>query len=83
MATTSASLDSGAPTNVTPKGPKKKTTITSSTKLPPNPFVFEVLELANKQKTVAKRVEVLQQYRYPGLVSVLIWNFWSYLCWCT
>ena len=74
MATTTASLDSGAPTKVTPKVPKKAT-ITASTKLPPNPFVFEVLELANKQKTVAKRVEVLQQYRYPGLVSVLIWNF--------
>ena len=74
MATTSASLDSGAPTKVTPKVPKKAT-ITASTKLPPNPFLFEVLELANKQKTVAKRVEVLQQYRYPGLVSVLIWNF--------
>ena len=75
MATTTASLDSGVPTKVTPKVPKKKTTITASTKLPPNPFVFEVLELANKQKTVAKRVEILQQHRYPGLVSILIWNF--------
>ena len=74
MATTTASLDSGAPTKVTPKVPKKAT-ITASTKLPPNPFVFEVLELANKQKTIAKRVEVLQEYRYPGLVSILIWNF--------
>ena len=44
MATTTASLDSGVPTKVTPKVPKKKTTITASTKLPPNPFVFEVLE---------------------------------------
>jgi len=74
MATTTASLDSGAPTKVTPKVPKKAT-ITASTKLPPNPFLFEVLELANKQKTIAKRVEVLQEYRYPGLVSILIWNF--------
>ena len=75
MATTTASLDSGVPTKVTPKVPKKKTTITANTKLPPNPFVFEVLELVNKQKTIAKRVEVLQQYRYDGLVSILIWNF--------
>ena len=74
MATTTASLNSGAPTKVTPKVPKKAT-ITASTKLPPNPFLFEVLELANKQKTIAKRVEVLQEYRYPALVSVLIWNF--------
>ena len=38
--------------------------------------MFEVLELANKQKTIANRVEVLQEYRYPGLVSkILIWNF--------
>ena len=73
MATTTASLDSGAPTKVTPKVPKKAT-ITASTKLPPNPFVFEVLELANKQKTVAKRVEVLQAVSYTHLTLPTIYS---------
>ena len=76
MATTTTTALEGTPEiKVTPKVTTKKTTITASTKLPPNPFVFEVLELANKQKTVAKRVEVLQEHRYDALVSVLIWNF--------
>ena len=75
MATTTSALDTTPNIKVTPKVTKKKTTITASTKLPPNPFVFEVLELANKQKTIAKRVEVLQEHRYDALVSVLIWNF--------
>ena len=76
MATTTTTALEGTPEiKVTPKVTTKKTTITASTKLPPNPFVFEVLELANKQKTIAKRVEVLQEHRYDGLVSILIWNF--------
>jgi len=75
MATTTTALEGTPEIKVTPKVTKKKTTITASTKLPPNPFLFEVLELANKQKTVAKRVEVLQEHRYDALVSVLIWNF--------
>ena len=76
MATTTTTALEGTPEiKVTPKVTKKKTTITASTKLPPNPFIFEVLELANKQKTVAKRVEVLKEHRYDALVSVLIWNF--------
>ena len=80
MATTTASLNSevsGAPgtPKVTPKVAKKKTTITANTKLPANPFLFEILELANKQRTIGKRVEVLQEYRHEALVSILIWNF--------
>ena len=80
MATTTASLNSevsGAPgtPKVTPKVAKKKTTITANTKLPANPFLFEILELVNKQRTIGKRVEVLQEYRHEALVSILIWNF--------
>jgi len=43
--------------------------------LPPNPFVFEVLELASKQKSNAKKVEVLKKYEDPSLKSIFIWNF--------
>ena len=53
----------------------KKTATRASSKLPPNPFIFEVLELANKQRTVQGRVDVLREYRDDSLVSVLIWNF--------
>ena len=56
---------------------KKKTTTTKSTslELPKNPFVFEVLDLASKQRSKAKKIEVLKKYRDNGLVAVLIWNF--------
>jgi len=56
---------------------KKTTTTTKSTslELPRNPFVFEVLDLASKQRSKAKKIEVLKKYRDNGLVAVLIWNF--------
>jgi len=56
----------------------KKKTATSKTvslELPKNPFVFEVLDLASKQRSKAKKVEVLKKHRDNGLVAVLIWNF--------
>lgn len=43
--------------------------------LPVNPFVFEVLDLASKQRTNAKKVEVLKKYEDPSLKTILIWNF--------
>lgn len=43
--------------------------------LPANPFLFEVLELVNKQRTVAKRIEFLRRYEHPSLKSIFIWNF--------
>ena len=45
------------------------------TKLQPNPFQYEILELASKQRSNAKKVEILKEYRNPALVSLLIWNF--------
>jgi len=45
------------------------------TELPANPFSFEVLSLASKQKTNAKKAEVLRTYQDPSLKSLLIWNF--------
>jgi|TARA_B100000035_G_C20712506_1_gene427605 hypothetical protein len=44
-------------------------------KLPPNPFVHEILELASKQRSKAKKVEVLQEYSTDALKSLFIWNF--------
>ena len=52
-----------------------KTTTTSEVKLPPNPFIFEVLELASKQRSIAKKVEVLQEYEHNALKAIFIWNF--------
>jgi hypothetical protein len=43
--------------------------------LPPNPFIFEILELASKQRSHAKKIEVLKTYEDPSLKTVLIWNF--------
>ena len=43
--------------------------------LPRMPFVFEVFDLASKQRTKAKKVEVLQTYKHPSLVTLFVWNF--------
>ena len=54
--------------------PTKMTTKTKQ-KLPPNPFVHEVLELVSKQRSKAKKVEILQEYSSDALKSLFIWNF--------
>jgi len=54
---------------------KRTTTEKPIETLPTNPFVFEILELASKQKSNAKKVEVLKTYEHDSLKSVLIWNF--------
>ena len=43
--------------------------------LPSNPFIFEILALASKQRSNAKKVEVLKTYEDPSLKTILIWNF--------
>ena len=53
---------------------RKKTEETIET-LPSNPFVFEVLELASKQRSNAKKVEVLKTYEHDSLKAIFIWNF--------
>ena len=49
----------------------KKTT----NKLPVNPFIFEVLNLVDKQRSKAKKIEVLKEYETDALKAILIWNF--------
>lgn len=46
-----------------------------SEELPSNPFAFEVFALVSKQKSNAKKVELLQKYDHPSLKSLFIWNF--------
>ena len=43
--------------------------------LPPNPFIHEILELASKQRSKAKKIEVLKEYETDALKSIFIWNF--------
>ena len=43
--------------------------------LPPNPFVFEVLDAASKMRSKAKKIEVLKTYAHDSIMAVLIWNF--------
>jgi len=43
--------------------------------LPINPFIFEILELASKQRSNAKKVEVLKTYENDALKTIFIWNF--------
>jgi hypothetical protein len=54
---------------------KKTTTEKPIETLPTNPFIFEVLELASKQRSNAKKIEVLKTYDDASLKTVLIWNF--------
>ena len=35
--------------------------------LPANPFIFEIFDLCGKQRSAAKKVEVLQKYSHPCL----------------
>ena len=43
--------------------------------LPPNPFTFEVLALASKQRSNAKKVEVLKKYEHESIKAIFIWNY--------
>ena len=44
-------------------------------KLPPKPFAFEVLSLASKQRSNAKKIEILKEYEHDSLKAIFIWNF--------
>ena len=54
---------------------KKKTTKKAPLELPLKPFAFEVFNLASKQRSKAKKVEVLKRYEDPSLKALFIWNF--------
>ena len=44
-------------------------------KLPPNPFMNEILDLIHEQETDEDKVKVLQQYANDALKTLLIWNY--------
>tara|TARA_B100000900_G_C20492102_1_gene680009 strand:- start:49 stop:597 length:549 start_codon:yes stop_codon:yes gene_type:complete len=73
MATSSSAA--GKKTTKTVRKTATKTTTKTTTQLPPNPFIFEILDLVNKQRTGDKKVEVLKRYRTDALTAILIWNF--------
>jgi len=60
---------------------KSKSSVTTEkkdspiTELPSNPFVFEIFNLALKQRSNAKKVEVLQKYSHPSIQTLFVWNF--------
>ena len=60
-------------TTTKPKVVKAKTT--AIPKLPNNPFVYEVFDACSKQRTKAKKIEVLKTYAHDSVMAVLIWNF--------
>ena len=43
--------------------------------LPSIPFAFEVFDAASKQRTKAKKIEVLQRYAHDSIMALMIWNF--------
>jgi len=64
-------------TSKTKAASKTKTSATPKTiaELPTNPFAYEVFELASKQRSNAKKIEVLQKYQHDSLKAIFIWNF--------
>ena len=63
-------------TSRTRKTPAKSTTQSKTTKkLPPNPFMNEILDLVHEQETDEDKVKILQQYTNDALKTLLIWNF--------
>tara|TARA_B100001113_G_scaffold306745_1_gene268083 strand:+ start:258 stop:860 length:603 start_codon:yes stop_codon:yes gene_type:complete len=61
----------------TKKAETKPKTVTAQKipDLPPNPFVFEVLNAASKMRSKAKKIEVLKRYKHNSIMAVFIWNF--------
>ena len=62
----------------TAKKTKTKTVKAKATpipQLPAIPFAFEVFDAASKQRTKAKKIEVLQKYPHDSIMALLIWNF--------
>jgi hypothetical protein len=43
--------------------------------LPANPFIFEILNLFEKQNTNERKIQVLRNYDHPSLRTLFIWNF--------
>ena len=74
-ATTVSPKKTTAP-KVTKTATKKKTvSVKPLPELPARPFAFEVLDLVSKQRSKAKKIEVLRKYEDISLKAIFIWNF--------
>ena len=73
---TTANLENPEPPKVERKTrrPRKKAS-PAVKKLPSNPFMNEILELVDEQKTDAKKIAVLKEYECDIIKSLFIWNF--------
>ena len=62
---------------MTTKSTTKKTSTSNQAipDLPANPFVFEVFNIVQKQRSNAKKVEALKKFEHPCSKSLFIWNF--------
>ena len=47
----------------------------TATKLPPNPFIHEILEVVSKARSKDKKADILKEHRSDALTALLIWNF--------
>ena len=59
----------------TVKTVKAKASTTPIPNLPNIPFAFEVFDAVSKQRSKAKKVEVLRRYAHDSILALLIWNF--------
>jgi hypothetical protein len=71
--TTKATTKKTSTSNTTKKPRSVK--VSTSVELPKNPLVFEVLNLVSKQRSKAKKVEVLKKYEDMSLKILFVWNF--------
>ena len=58
-----------------PAAPRKKAASTPIPDLPNNPFIYEVFDVISKQRSKAKKIEALQKFKAPVLVTLFVWNF--------
>jgi Family of unknown function (DUF6433) len=75
MTTTKKTTATTKSKTTAPKTVRAKTVDQPIPDLPGNPFAFEVLQLASKQRSNSKKVEVLQKFNHPSLKAIFIWNF--------
>jgi hypothetical protein len=59
----------------TTKKPAASRAETSIPDLPSNPFIFEILQVVDKQRSNVRKVEALRKFDDAALKTVLIWNF--------
>ena len=63
-------------TSRTRKTPAKSTSRPKTIKkLPPNPFMNEILDLVHEQDSDENKIKVLKEYENPALKSLFIWNY--------